>query len=113
MILDLSATVAELTARLVDVESVSGNQQPLADEIHAALVGLPHLTVHRDGNAIVARTALGRAERVTTAGHLDTVPLAGNLPSRVSGGEVEGGGQLRGPDAALAGRVAHAPGHAR
>jgi succinyl-diaminopimelate desuccinylase len=83
--LDLSATAAELTARLVDVESVSGDEQPLADLIHAALAGLPHLTVHRDGNAIVARTTLGRAQRVAVAGHLDTVPVAGNLPSRRDG----------------------------
>ncbi|MGH3277247.1 MAG: LysR substrate-binding domain-containing protein, partial [Streptosporangiaceae bacterium] len=58
--LDLRTTAAELTASLVDVESVSGNEQPLADLIHAALAGLPHLSVHRDGNAIVARTELGR-----------------------------------------------------
>jgi succinyl-diaminopimelate desuccinylase len=90
VILDLSATAADLTAALVDVESVSGNEQPLADLIHAALDGLPHLTVHRDGNAIVARTALGRAERVAIAGHIDTVPLAGNLPSRVTDGVLHG-----------------------
>ena len=88
--LDLSATAADLTARLVDVESVSGNEQPLADQIHAALAGLPHLAVHRDGNAMVAATALGRPERVVIAGHIDTVPLAGNLPSRVTGGVLHG-----------------------
>ena len=35
----------------------------------------------RDGNVVVARTDLGRAERVVVAGHLDTVPIADNLPS--------------------------------
>ena len=30
----------------------------------------------------MARTSLGRAERVVLAGHIDTVPLADNLPSR-------------------------------
>ena len=30
----------------------------------------------------MARTALGRAERVVLAGHLDTVPHAANFPSR-------------------------------
>ena len=39
----------------------------------------------RDGESIVARTDLGRGERVVIAGHLDTVPVAGNLPSRVEG----------------------------
>jgi succinyl-diaminopimelate desuccinylase len=88
--LDLSATAAGLTAALVDIESVSGNEQRLADEIFAALSGLPHLAVLRDGNAVVARTALGRAERVAIAGHLDTVPLAGNLPGRIQDGVLHG-----------------------
>ncbi|WP_307582870.1 succinyl-diaminopimelate desuccinylase [Paeniglutamicibacter psychrophenolicus] len=73
--LDLRGDVAELTARLMDIESVSGNEGPLADAIEAALRNLPHLVLHRDGDAIVARTMLGRPERVVLAGHLDTVPL--------------------------------------
>jgi succinyl-diaminopimelate desuccinylase len=84
--LDLGVDAAELTARLVDVQSVSGNERPLADLIADALAGLPHLTVHRDGNVLVARTELGRAERVAIAGHIDTVPEAGNLPSRLEPG---------------------------
>ena len=35
----------------------------------------------RLGNTLVARTSLGRQERVVLAGHIDTVPLAGNVPS--------------------------------
>jgi succinyl-diaminopimelate desuccinylase len=90
--LDLSLGAAELTARLVDIESVSGEERPLADAIEAALRGLPHLTVTRDGNAVVARTDLGRAHRVVLAGHIDTVPVAGNLPSKVDGGLLYGCG---------------------
>ena len=30
---------------------------------------------------VLARTELGRSERVVIAGHLDTVPIAGNVPS--------------------------------
>jgi succinyl-diaminopimelate desuccinylase len=83
--LDLSLTAAELTACLVDIESVSGGEEPLADAIAAALTDLPHLAVHRDGNTVVARTDFGHAERVVLAGHIDTVPVAGNLPSHVTG----------------------------
>ena len=82
MDLDLSRSAAELTAALVDVPSVSGDEAVLAGAIAAALGRLPHLDVSRDGNAVVARTDLGRAQRVILAGHIDTVPIAGNLPSR-------------------------------
>jgi succinyl-diaminopimelate desuccinylase len=90
--LDLSRSAAELTAQLVDVESVSGDEAVLADAIEAAISDLPHLTVRRDGNAIVARTGLGRASRVVLAGHIDTVPIAGNVPSRVDGALLYGCG---------------------
>ena len=90
MNLDLDG--AALTAELVDIPSVSGEEGPLADAIEAALRSLPHLTVHRDGHAIVARTMLGRVERVVLAGHLDTVPVAGNLPSRTEGSRLYGCG---------------------
>ena len=83
MELDLSADAAALTASIVDVPSVSGDEAALADAIERALRALPHLAVHRDGNCIVARTGLGRPRRVVLAGHIDTVPVAGNLPSRV------------------------------
>ena len=55
---------------------------------------LPHLEVTRIGNTVVARTDLGRDERVVLAGHIDTVPLTVdpvNLPTRrvdSAGGEV-------------------------
>ncbi|MEZ0073529.1 succinyl-diaminopimelate desuccinylase [Planotetraspora sp. GP83] len=85
MWLDLAQDVGALTARLVDIESVSGGEKALADAIEEALTPLSHLTVDRAGENIVARTNLGRPERVVIAGHLDTVPVAGNLPSRVEG----------------------------
>ena len=88
--LNLSADPVELTAAVVDIESVSGNEAPLADEIDAALRLVPHLRVDRFGQSVVARTALGRAERVVVAGHIDTVPAAGNLPSRRDGDRLYG-----------------------
>ncbi|MER7843702.1 succinyl-diaminopimelate desuccinylase [Kitasatospora sp. NPDC096077] len=83
--LDLTIDGGALTARLVDFPSVSGDEQALADAVEAALRAYPHLTVDRYGNNVVARTNLGRAERVVLAGHLDTVPIADNLPSHVEG----------------------------
>ncbi|MGW2601295.1 succinyl-diaminopimelate desuccinylase [Streptomyces klenkii] len=81
--LDLSLDAAALTAQLVDFPSVSGSEKPLADAVENALRALPHLTVDRHGNNVVARTHLGRPERVVLAGHIDTVPIAGNVPSRL------------------------------
>src|SRR3984957_18912173 len=92
MDLDLSVEVTELTARLVDFESVSGAEEPLADAIEAALRPLSNLQLHRDGNAVVASTRLGRPQRVILAGHIDTVPIADNVPSKVSGGTLFGCG---------------------
>ncbi len=92
MALDLGRTAGLLTAQLVDAESVSGDEQALADAIEAALAPLPHLKLHRDGNSLVASTSLGRPQRVILAGHIDTVPIAGNTPSRIEKETVYGCG---------------------
>ena len=90
--LDLSLDAPALTVALCDIESVSGGEGPLADAIESALRSVDHLEVDRDGDAVVARTSLGRAERVVLAGHLDTVPLGDNLPCRVADGRIHGCG---------------------
>lgn len=90
--LDLAADPVQLAGQLVDIPSVSGAEGDLADSVQAALSRCGHLTVDRDGDAVVARTRLGRGQRVLLAGHLDTVPVAGNLPSRVAGGRLHGCG---------------------
>ncbi|GAB2482728.1 succinyl-diaminopimelate desuccinylase [Luteococcus sediminum] len=82
MTLDLSRPLPELLQAIVDIESVSGNEAELADAVESALRAQPHLQVARIGNNVVARTQLGRDQRVVVAGHLDTVPVAGNLPSQ-------------------------------
>ena len=79
-VLNLTGDVVELTEAICNIESVSGNEQALADAIEAALTAHTHLEVIRDGDAIVARTNLGRTSRVVIAGHIDTVPVAANLP---------------------------------
>jgi len=90
MSLDLTAGAVALTEQLVDIESVSQNEKSIADAVEAALTGLEHLAITRRGNTVVARTDLGRGERVVIAGHLDTVPLNDNLPARNDGTNLHG-----------------------
>ncbi len=91
--LDLSADPIALTAALVDIPSVSRDERRIADEIEAALrAQAPHFEVIRNGDAVLARTNLGRPSRVMLAGHIDTVPIADNLPSRIVDGEMYGCG---------------------
>lgn len=92
--LDLTSDPVDLTKVLCDIESVSGNERTIADAVEVALRALPHLTVTRHGDAVVARTELGRGERVVLAGHLDTVPLAAepNLPTWYQGDLLYGRG---------------------
>jgi succinyl-diaminopimelate desuccinylase len=80
----------ELTRRLVDIPSVSGEEQAIADAVEGLLRGYDHLEVERFGHTVVARTRLGRADRVVLAGHLDTVPEHDNLPSRLEDGVLHG-----------------------
>ncbi|AWB93204.1 succinyl-diaminopimelate desuccinylase [Aeromicrobium chenweiae] len=88
--LDLTTDVVGLTAALVDIASESLREQEISDVIEAALRPLDHLEIVRDGHTIVARTHLGRPERVVIAGHVDTVPANGNFPSRLEGGVLHG-----------------------
>jgi len=96
--LDLTSDVAHLTATLLDFESVSGNEARIADAIEKALRTLDHLEVVRNGDCVMARTTLGRSERVILAGHIDTVPLPttdgsrGTVPSTWEGEKLFGRG---------------------
>lgn len=103
MILDLNADVVTLTRALCDIESVSHHEQDIADRVEEALRVQTHLTVERHGHTIVARTNLGRAERVVLAGHLDTVPVNTNFPSTQDETFVHGLGScdMKGGDAVL------------
>lgn len=83
MPLDIPASSVDLTRQLCDIPSVSGSERKIVDEIEAALAKAQHLEVIRDGNCLVARTSLGRSQRVIIAGHIDTVPIHDNLPSRM------------------------------
>ncbi|EUA01196.1 succinyl-diaminopimelate desuccinylase [Mycobacterium kansasii 824] len=91
--LDLRGDPIALTAALVDIPSESRNEARIADEVEAALrAQTTGFEIIRNGNAVLARTSRNRPSRVLLAGHLDTVPPAGNLPSRLENGELYGCG---------------------
>ena len=87
--LDLRGDPIELTAALVDIPSESRDEARIADEVEAALrAQTSGFEIIRNGNAVLARTSLSRPSRVLLAGHLDTVPVAGNLPSHRENGDL-------------------------
>jgi succinyl-diaminopimelate desuccinylase len=75
-----------LTAALIAVPSVSQDEIALADAIEGRLRRTaPGLDVERVGGNVVARTHLGRPQRIVLAGHLDTVPANDNERPRFDG----------------------------
>ncbi|WP_092776509.1 succinyl-diaminopimelate desuccinylase [Rhodococcus tukisamuensis] len=89
--LDLHADPIDLTAALVDIPSVSQDESLIADVVEAALrEQTTGFEVIRSGNSVLARTNRGLPSRVMLAGHLDTVPIADNVPSRRTVDAVEG-----------------------
>jgi succinyl-diaminopimelate desuccinylase len=89
---EVVADPVALTRALVDIESVSGNEKEITDAVEAVLRTASHLEVERAGNVLRAATSQGRPERVILAGHLDTVPLHDNFPSRLDGSVLYGCG---------------------
>ena len=79
-----------LTAELVDIPSVSLDERAIADHLEAALRDVPWLTVERVGDNVVARTELGRAQRLLLVGHTDTVPVNDNATARIDGDVLHG-----------------------
>jgi succinyl-diaminopimelate desuccinylase len=91
--LDLRGDPVALTAALVDIPSESRDERRIADEVEAALRGQTDgFEIIRNGDAVLARTNLGKPTRVLLAGHLDTVPIADNVPSHRDGDELYGCG---------------------
>ena len=82
MTLNLFSDPIELTKALVDIPSPSHHEQAIADAVEEALRGLDQnkVEVERYGNTVCARTNRGFKSRVVLAGHIDTVPLADNVP---------------------------------
>src|SRR3954447_23558483 len=100
---------------LVDIPSVSREENLIADKIESALRALGRFEVVRLGNSVLARTSLGLPTRVLLAGHIDTVPIADNVPSRLAGDILHGCGttDMKSGDAMLLHIAATLPAPAR
>jgi succinyl-diaminopimelate desuccinylase len=70
--------------------SVSFEEGPLVNWLEGELRSLAHLEVTRVGDNLVARTDLGRSQRLILAGHTDTVPVNGNGQARIEGDRLWG-----------------------
>ncbi|BBX09382.1 succinyl-diaminopimelate desuccinylase [Mycolicibacterium aichiense] len=91
--LDLHADPIALTAALVDIPSVSRDEARIAGEVESALrAQTSGYEIIRNGDAVLARTNFGLPSRVVLAGHLDTVPIADNVPSRFDADHLYGCG---------------------
>lgn len=92
----------ELTAELVSIPSISRDERAITDHLEAMLRPVPWLTLDRVGENLVARTQLGRDQRLLLGGHTDTVP--GSQPWRVDGDTLWGLGaaDMKGGVAVLA-----------
>ncbi|WP_406265646.1 succinyl-diaminopimelate desuccinylase [Nocardia sp. NBC_00881] len=87
MTIDLHADPITLTAALVDIPSVSQGEAAITDRIERALrEQTTGFEVLRHGNVVLARTNRGLPTRVILAGHLDTVPIADNVPGHFAVG---------------------------
>ena len=82
----------DLTAQIVSVPSVSRQEQALTAWLEGELRAVPGLVVDRVGENLVARTQLGRSQRLILAGHTDTVPPDGNADARIDGDRCYGVG---------------------
>ena len=80
-----STDLLGLTAQLVDIPSVSHDEEAITDWLEGELRAVPWLEVTRVDRNLVARTDLGRPMRLLLAGHTDTVPVNGNAGARIEG----------------------------
>lgn len=94
--LDLTQDPIELTKALVDIPSPSHHEETIANAIEQALKPLEAAGVElaRYGNTVCARTNRGLASRIVLAGHVDTVPIADNVPHHMEGNIMFGCGTV-------------------
>jgi succinyl-diaminopimelate desuccinylase len=102
--------LAALAFELVEVPSVTGQEEALADLVEARCRALPGVAVERLGDAVIARTGPADTAAPALVGHLDTVPpWPGHVPRR-EGDRVVGRGaaDMKGGDAAILAALDHA-----
>lgn len=92
--LDITKTLAELTVDLINIPSVSLNEQQLADEIESELAKQPNLKLSRFDNTVIASTNFNHSTRVILAGHLDTVPANKNQIANLKENSIAGLGAV-------------------
>ena len=73
--LDISRTLADLTADLAAINSVVGNEKEIADAL-ADVFAEYGLVIERVKNSLVLRLDFGKEKTIALIGHLDTVPLS-------------------------------------
>ena len=89
-IVSRAADLLALTATLIDIPSESRSEAALVEHLDARLADSAWLELTRVGDNLVARTDLGRDQRLILAGHTDTVPANGNQRSRLDGDRLSG-----------------------
>jgi succinyl-diaminopimelate desuccinylase len=89
---EIGESLLARTAALVDVASVSREESQLASIVAAELGEIPGLEIVQLGDNVVARSSGRGARRIVLAGHLDTVPPAGNSRAEVADGVLRGVG---------------------
>jgi succinyl-diaminopimelate desuccinylase len=105
-------TLLSRTAALIDVASVSRNEGRLASIVAMELAAMPGLDVVQIGDNVIARTIGLGSRRILLAGHLDTVPAAGNERAERDGEVLRGVGaaDMKGGLAVLLALARSAPG---
>ena len=73
------------TTELINIPSVSHDEEAITNHIASLFEGLDAFSVDRVGRNLVARTNFGHAQRLTLAGHTDTVPVNQNDVARLEG----------------------------
>src|SRR5437867_12868676 len=97
--------LAELLETLVNIPSVTGREDAIADWIMGRLRGRHGGGLMRSGRSVVWRPVPARSPRplLVLAGHVDTVPAQGNERARRENGKLFGLGatDMKGGDAVM------------